>query len=169
MRPTRPRRPESLKLVAERAHVEVPEIERLRLESLLHDSVTGLTLHPFADLKGERVANLGVVYVQLGRFAGVESLYGWELYDRILRVTAASLREDIAGSTLAPGLLTICFNGSDGVFLLFDLARRTPGRRAVTLGRIDVDVLLQQRTHGLRVAGPDRLNQPHVTAGGQTD
>ncbi len=130
---TKAPRTDSLKLVAERSSVEVPEIERLRLESLLHDAVTGLTLHPFADLKGERVANLGVVYIQLGRFAGVESLYGWELYDRILRVTAASLREDVTGSPLAPGLLAMSFNGSDGVFLLFDVARRAPGRRGVTL------------------------------------
>ena len=130
---TRARRTDPLKLVSERSSVEVPEIERLRLESLLHDAVTGLTLHPFADLKGERVANLGVVYIQLGRFAGVESLYGWELYDRILRVTAASLREDITASPLAPGLLAMSFNGSDGVFLLFDVARRAPGRHGVTL------------------------------------
>jgi EAL domain-containing protein (putative c-di-GMP-specific phosphodiesterase class I) len=130
---TRAQRPDPLKLVSERSSVEVPEIERLRLESVLHDAVTGLTLHPFADLKGERVANLGVVYIQLGRFAGVESLYGWELYDRILRVTAASLREDITASPLAPGLLVMSFNGSDGVFLLFDVARRAPGRRGVTL------------------------------------
>jgi EAL domain-containing protein (putative c-di-GMP-specific phosphodiesterase class I) len=130
---TRAQRPDPLKLVSERSSVEVPEIERLRLESVLHDPVTGLTLHPFADLKGERVANLGVVYIQLGRFAGVESLYGWELYDRILRVTAASLREDITASPLAPGLLVMSFNGSDGVFLLFDVARRAPGRRGVTL------------------------------------
>jgi EAL domain-containing protein (putative c-di-GMP-specific phosphodiesterase class I) len=130
---TKAPRAEPLKLVAERAPVEVPEIERLRLESLLHDAVTGLTLHPFADLKGERVANLGVVYIQLGRFAGVESLYGWELYDRILRITAASLREDITDSPLAPGLLATSFNGSDGVFLLFDVARRAPGRHGVTL------------------------------------
>ena len=130
---TRARRTDPLKLVSERSSVEVPEIERLRLESLLHDAVTGLTLHPFADLKGERVANLGVVYIQLGRFAGVESLYGWELYDRILRVTAASLREDITASPLAPGLLAMSFNGSDGVFLLFDVARRAPGQRGVTL------------------------------------
>ena len=130
---TRAQRPNPLKLVSERSSVEVPEIERLRLESVLHDAVTGLTLHPFADLKGERVANLGVVYIQLGRFAGVESLYGWELYDRILRVTAASLREDITASPLAPGLLVMSFNGSDGVFLLFDVARRAPGRRGVTL------------------------------------
>ncbi len=133
MRATRGRRADSLRLVAERMPVDVPEIERLRLESLLHDAITGLTLHPFADLKGERVANLGVIYIQLGRFAGVESLYGWELYDRILRVTAASLREDVASSPLAPGLLVMSFNGSDGVFLLFDLARRAPGRRSVTL------------------------------------
>jgi EAL domain-containing protein (putative c-di-GMP-specific phosphodiesterase class I) len=130
---TRAQRPNPLKLVSERSSIEAPEIERLRLESVLHDAVTGLTLHPFADLKGERVANLGVVYIQLGRFAGVESLYGWELYDRILRVTAASLREDITASPLAPGLLAMSFNGSDGVFLLFDVARRAPGRHGVTL------------------------------------
>ncbi|HVO50741.1 MAG TPA: EAL domain-containing protein [Thermoanaerobaculia bacterium] len=131
MKPTQRREP--LRIVSREAPVEAPEIEKLRLESLLHDPVTGLTLHPFGDLKGERVANLGVIYVQLGRFAGVESLYGWELYDRILRVTAASLREDVPASPFAPGFLTMSFNGSDGVFVLFDLARRAPGKKGGTL------------------------------------
>ncbi len=125
-----------LRIVSRRAPIETagaPEIEKLRLESQLHDPVTGLTLHPFADLKGERVANLGVVYVQLGRFAGVESLYGWELYDRILRVTAASLREDLATSPFRPGFLSMSFNGSDGVFR--PLRPRAPGARAGRAGR----------------------------------
>ena len=134
MKPTHRRGP--IRIVSRETAVDpgaAPEIEKIRLESLLHDPVTGLTLHPFADLKGERVANLGVVYVQLGRFAGVESLYGWELYDRILRVTSASLREDLATSPFAPGFLSMSFNGSDGVFLLFDLARRALHRRGGTL------------------------------------
>ena len=130
---TRAQHTDSLKLVSERSSVEVPEIERLRLESLLHDAVTGLTLHPFADLKGERVANLGVVYIQLGRFAGVESLYGWELYDRILRVTAASLREDVAAFAARARPPRHVLQRLRRSLPSFDVARRAPGRRGVTL------------------------------------
>ena len=54
----------------------VDELERLRLQRILSDWITGLPLYPVADLRNERVSNLGVIYLQLGRFAGVESVYG---------------------------------------------------------------------------------------------
>jgi EAL domain-containing protein (putative c-di-GMP-specific phosphodiesterase class I) len=104
------------------------QIERLRLERLLTDGVTGLTLHTLADLRNERVPHLGIIYLQLGRFAGVESLYGWELYDKVLRLTTASLREDLEASRLKPMLLAMSFNGADGFFLLFDVLAK-PGAK----------------------------------------
>ena len=106
-------------------------VERLRLERLVTDAVTGLPLHPLTDL--ERVAGIGIVYLQLGRFAGVESLYGWELYDRVLRLTTASLKEDLETSSLKGNLLGLHFNGCDGFYLLFDLSMRPAPRHAALL------------------------------------
>ncbi len=106
-----------------------PDVDRLRLERLMHDAVTGLPLHPLLDVRSERIAHLGVIYIQLGRFAGVESLCGWELYDRILRVTSDGLNEDLLVSELKPSYLSTLFNGADGFFLLFDLPARPGFRR----------------------------------------
>jgi EAL domain-containing protein (putative c-di-GMP-specific phosphodiesterase class I) len=99
----------------------VDELERLRLQRILSDWVTGLPLYPVADLRNERVANLGVVYLQLGRFAGIESVYGWELYDQVLRCVTESLRADLEASPLRSGLLSLQFTGCDGFYLLFDV------------------------------------------------
>jgi EAL domain-containing protein (putative c-di-GMP-specific phosphodiesterase class I) len=104
------------------------EIERLRRERLVTDSVTGLTLHAVADLRNERVPHLGIIYLQLGRFAGVESLYGWELYDKVLRLTTESLKGDLTSSPLKSMLLGMPFNGADGFFMLFALPAK-PGTR----------------------------------------
>ena len=97
------------------------DVERLRLQSLLTDGVTGLSLLP--DLRNERVSSLGVIYLQLGRFSGVESLYGWELYDRVLQLTAESLRADLETSPLKGSRLSMQFTGADGFHFLFDLGR----------------------------------------------
>lgn len=107
------------------------DVERLRLQNVLTDGVTGLSLLP--DLRNERVANLGVIYVQLGRFSGVESLYGWELYDRVLQLTADSLRADLETSPLRGCLLSIQFTGADGFHLLFDLRPRSDDARRARL------------------------------------
>lgn len=109
------------------------EIERLRLERLLTDGVTGLTLHALADLRNERVAHLGIIYLQLGRFAGVEGLYGWELYDKVLRLTTESLKEDLGASRLKSMLLGMPFNGADGFFMLFDLPAKANGKNGIAL------------------------------------
>jgi EAL domain-containing protein (putative c-di-GMP-specific phosphodiesterase class I) len=88
---------------------------------LLTDGVTGLPLLPVGFAGSDRIPHLGVVYLQIGRFAGIESLYGWQLYDRVLRLVAESLRGDLAGSPLAPYIMTLQFNGSDGFYLVFSL------------------------------------------------
>jgi len=107
----------------------IDELERLRLQRILSDWVTGLPLYPVADLRNERVANLGVIYLQLGRFAGIESVYGWELYDQVLRCVTESLRQDLEASTLRPCLLSMQFTGCDGFYLLFDLPADGTGER----------------------------------------
>ena len=97
------------------------ELERLRMQRILSDWVTGLPLYPVADLRNERVASLGVLYLQLGRFAGVESVYGWELYDQVLRCVTESLRADLETSSLRSSFLSMQFTGCDGFYLLFEL------------------------------------------------
>jgi EAL domain-containing protein (putative c-di-GMP-specific phosphodiesterase class I) len=109
------------------------QLERLRLEKLLTDWVTGLTLHPLADLRNERIADLGIIYLQLGRLTGVESFYGWQLYDRLLRLVTESLRESLEGSRLKSHFFSLQFTGSDGFYLLFDLSDRRNGLHAVRL------------------------------------
>ena len=122
-----------LRLVSTPARQVIADVERLRLERLGTDAVTGLPLHPDPGVGFERIAGLGVVYLQLGRFAGVESLYGWELYDRVLRLTAASLKEDLDASSLKAQHLSLSFNGCDGFCLLFDLSARPAQRHAALL------------------------------------
>lgn len=107
----------------------VDELERLRLQRILSDWVTGLPMYPVADLRNERVCNLGVVYLQLGRFAGIESVYGWELYDQVLRCVTESLRADIETSALRASFLSMQFTGCDGFYLLFDLPAADPEPR----------------------------------------
>ena len=107
----------------------VDELERLRLQRILSDWITGLPLYPVADLRNERVSHLGVIYLQLGRFAGVESVYGWELYDQVLRCVTESLQADVEASTLRSSFLSIQFTGCDGFYLLFDVAPAAATRR----------------------------------------
>jgi len=128
---TRGHRP--LRLVSSAAPAAVADVERLRLERLATDAVTGLPQLADPGMGLERIAGIGVIYLQLGRFAGVESLYGWELYDRVLRLTTASLREDLETSELKTHNLSLSFNGCDGFTLLFDVSSRPAGRRAALL------------------------------------
>ncbi len=122
-----------LRIVAASPAAAVADVERLRRERLVSDAVTGLPLIADPGVGLERVAGIGVIYLQLGRFAGVESLYGWELYDRVLRLTAASLREDLGASELKTHHLSLSFNGCDGFTLLFDLSSRPAGRHTLLL------------------------------------
>lgn len=104
------------------------DVENLRVENLLVDRVTGLTIHPLLDLKSERHARLGVVYLQIGRFSGVESLYGWQLYDKILALASESIRVDMEASPLRSGLVGILFTGADGFYVVLDLPAREHSR-----------------------------------------
>jgi EAL domain-containing protein (putative c-di-GMP-specific phosphodiesterase class I) len=128
----------------------VDELERLRLQRILSDWVTGLPLYPVADLRNERMSNLGVVYLQLGRFAGIESVYGWELYDQVLRCVTESLRADLEASSLRSGFLSMQFTGCDGFYLLFDVAAD---------GAADPEARLEKEAVRFRDGATRRLSQ----------
>ena len=129
----KPRPGRALTLEGPAAAATVAEIERLRRERLVMDAVTSLPLQPDPGVGFDRIAGIGVLILQLGRFAGVESLYGWELYDRVLKLTAASLREDLESSALKSRHLSLSFNGCDGFCLLFDLSAQPAQRYAALL------------------------------------
>lgn len=112
-----------------------PDLEQLRVSRLLTDGVTGLPLLPAGFTGADRVPHLGVIYLQIGRFAGIESMYGWQLYDRVLRLVAESLRSDLASSPLEPHVMTLQFNGSDGFYLLFSLPN--PPRNGSPAARLE--------------------------------
>ena len=108
------------------------DVEQLRREAMIFDSVTGLPVHPFEDpsrsARLEALEHVGVIYLQIGRFFGFEELYGWEQYDRVLSVVADGLQQDVAASRLARALVSLRFSGADGFYLLFDLAGAGKGR-----------------------------------------
>ncbi len=129
-----------------------PAIEELRHERIVYDGVTGLPLHPFEapERADERIDNLGVIYLQIGKFFGFEELCGWEQYDRVLAAVSEGLQDDVRASRLAPHVHSIRFSGADGFFILYNLP--PPGR-----GRIPTS--LEEEAARLRASVVRRLRQ----------
>ena len=114
----------------------LPEgLEALRRDRIVFDAVTGLPIHPFDDpaRADERIENLGVIYLQVGKFFGFEELFGWEQYDRVLASVSEVLQDDVRASRLAPLVRSIRFSGADGFFVLYDLPVNGRGRAPATL------------------------------------
>ncbi len=130
MKQRRPARPILLTRTAPDSTPESPAdtVARLRRDRIIYDGVTGLPIHPFddPDRAHERVAHLGVIYLQIGKFFGFEELYGWELYDRVLVVVSRGIREDVEASRFAPHVYSIRYSGADGFYVLYSLP--APGR-----------------------------------------
>ena len=137
----KPRRPAPIRLMRSAPPPEsdstAETIARMRRDRVIYDGVTGLPIHPFDDPERahERIAHLGVIYLQIGKFFGFEELYGWELYDQVLIVVSRGLREDVEGSRLGANLFSIRYSGSDGFYVLYDLpssgrARGSPALEA---------------------------------------
>ncbi len=114
----------------------LPEtVEELRRERIVYDGVTNLPIHPFElpERADERIDNLGVVYLQVGKFFGFEELFGWEQYDRVLASVADVLQDDVGSSRLAPYVHSIRFSGADGFYVLYSLPLSGRQRLPVTL------------------------------------
>lgn len=110
-------------------------LEDLRRDRLVFDAVTRLPIHPFDDpaKADERIENLGVIYLQVGKFFGFEELFGWEQYDRLLASVSEVLQDDVRASRLAPLVRSIRFSGADGFFVLYDLPTNGRGRAPASL------------------------------------
>jgi EAL domain-containing protein (putative c-di-GMP-specific phosphodiesterase class I)/GGDEF domain-containing protein len=109
---------------------ESTEVEVLRRERIVYDPVTSLPIHPFEepDRADERIEQLGVVYLQVGKFIGFEELFGWEQYDQVLAAVSEGLQEDVRTSRLAPYVHSMRFSGADGFFVVYSLPPPTRGR-----------------------------------------
>jgi EAL domain-containing protein (putative c-di-GMP-specific phosphodiesterase class I)/GGDEF domain-containing protein len=119
--------------------MEDPRTGYLRLRSLLFDRVTGL---PSCAAVVEEVRNLvdrrrhvGVLHFQLLDLDLVESLYGWQVFDRILARAAAGLSACL-GQELPPGTV-LALNAIAGERLLAFVPHGPDGRDVdgVFLGR----------------------------------
>jgi EAL domain-containing protein (putative c-di-GMP-specific phosphodiesterase class I)/GGDEF domain-containing protein len=154
MKPRRPAAPIRLMRPAPPAESDstAETIARLRRDRVIYDGVTGLPIHPFDDPERahERIAHLGVIYLQIGKFFGFEELYGWELYDQVLVVVSRGLREDVEGSRLAPHLFSIRYSGSDGFYVIYELpaSGRSRGSPALELEstRLQLNAMKRLRT-----------------------
>ncbi len=114
--------------------------EYLRLRGALHDRITGLPAYPLlfdrlrAWLDDRRY--VGVLHVDVANLDLVESLYGWQVFDRIL-ARVASLLKGSVGVELPEGTL-LAINGVAGDrFVAF--VREASGAREVggeDLGRL---------------------------------
>ena len=136
------------------AEVETPPVPdelELRRERIVYDGITNLPIHPFEtpERVDERIENLGVIYLQVGKFFGFEELFGWESYDHVLATVSDALQDDVGSSRLAPHVRAIRFSGADGFFVLYDL----PAAR----GRVPVD--LEEEAARLRAGVIRRLRQ----------
>lgn len=111
----------------------------LKLRSVLHDRNTGLPAFPMlfdrlrSTLDDRRI--LGVLHVELANLEMVESLYGWQVFDRIVARVAELLREAIGAALPADALLAL-EGVAGGRFVVFLPARDDGGELdAAWLGR----------------------------------
>ncbi|HWZ87071.1 MAG TPA: EAL domain-containing protein [Thermoanaerobaculia bacterium] len=110
-------------------------LDDLRRDRIVYDAVTQLPIHPFdhPSKADERIENLGVIYLQIGKFFGFEELFGWEQYDRVLAAASESLQDDVRASRLAPHVHSIRFSGADGFYVLYNLPPAARGRGPANL------------------------------------
>lgn len=94
----------------------------LRLKGALHDRNTGLVSYHayFTELRShfEDTPTLGVLTVDLADFGQVESIYGWQVFDRILN-RVAGLLEAMRGGLLPADFLLTLDGVAAGRFVLF--------------------------------------------------
>ena len=123
---------------------EDPRTAYLRLRSLLFDRVTGLpswaaVVEPVRDMLDHR-RQVGVLHFQLLDLELVESLYGWQVFDRILARAAAGLTACL-GRELPEGTV-LAVNAIAGDRLLAFVPHGPDGREVdgAVLGRVAAGV-----------------------------
>jgi len=109
----------------------------LKLKSVLYDRATGLPAFPvlFDELHAmlDNRREIGVLHVEVANLEMVESLYGWQTFDRIVARVAQLLRETLGRELSATSLLAV--NGVAGDRFACFLPERPDG------GEVDVAFL----------------------------
>jgi EAL domain-containing protein (putative c-di-GMP-specific phosphodiesterase class I) len=94
----------------------------LKLRSALHDPNTGLASYHarLGELRAhfDGARRMGVLVVSVGDLSHLESIYGWQVFDEVLRTVAATLEEMRGGALPADVLLALDAIGSER-FVLF--------------------------------------------------
>jgi EAL domain-containing protein (putative c-di-GMP-specific phosphodiesterase class I) len=112
----------------------------LKLRSVLYDRVTGLPAFPILldrlrSWLDDRRA-IGVLYIEVENLGVVESLYGWQVFDRILARVAGELSEAV-GTELPDGSL-LGLNGVAGDRFAAFVPRQPDGSEVDTSYLVDL-------------------------------
>jgi EAL domain-containing protein (putative c-di-GMP-specific phosphodiesterase class I)/GGDEF domain-containing protein len=127
-------------------------VERVELEQMLHDSLTGLPTLPVMiersrNLFKER-GELVVLYLNFVRYSKIEEIYGWEKLDAVLETTAAAVREFLDDTALSTSRVMVSFTNDDD-FIFFHVP--ATGVAAASEGDITEMVARLQRHVGGRI------------------
>jgi EAL domain-containing protein (putative c-di-GMP-specific phosphodiesterase class I)/GGDEF domain-containing protein len=127
-------------------------VDRVELEQMLHDSLTGLPTLPVMiersrNLFKER-GELVVLYLNFVRYSKIEEIYGWEKLDAVLETTAAAVREFLDDTALSTSRLMVSFTNDDD-FIFFHVP--AAGVAAASEGEITEMVARLQRHVGGRI------------------
>lgn len=127
-------------------------VERVELEQMLNDSLTGLPTLPVMiersrSLFKER-GELVVLYLNFVRYSKIEEIYGWEKLDAVLETTAAAVREFLDDTAMSTSRLMVSFTNDDD-FIFFHVP--AAGVAAATESEITEMVSRLQRHVGGRI------------------
>ena len=127
-------------------------VERVELEQMLHDSLTGLPTLPVMiersrNLFKER-GELVVLYLNFVRYSKIEEIYGWEKLDAVLETTAAAVREFLDDTALSTSRVMVSFTNDDD-FIFFHVP--ASGVAAATEGEITEMTTRLQRHVGAKI------------------
>jgi EAL domain-containing protein (putative c-di-GMP-specific phosphodiesterase class I) len=115
----------SVPLVFPQKRLTTLECGTCQLREATLDTVTGFptvpTLKVDVDSLFDTHPRVGVIYLQLGKFSGLESAYGWELFSEILHASAGALKTWSGLDEWRDRILSIHFNHVDGFYLVLTL------------------------------------------------
>ncbi|HKY31237.1 MAG TPA: GGDEF domain-containing phosphodiesterase [Candidatus Polarisedimenticolia bacterium] len=129
--------------------------EALRLKAALHDRVTDLPSVPVVletvRALFQKTRSVGIVSVEVDPLARIESVYGWQVVDALLKDAAAELRL-LTGDVMPAGAV-LCQSGvhADRFLLFLPLPKEAPGRRS---GPLDGARRAVEERLAARFAGP---------------
>jgi EAL domain-containing protein (putative c-di-GMP-specific phosphodiesterase class I)/GGDEF domain-containing protein len=135
----------------------------LKYRSVLHDRATGLPAYPLwldrLRLALDRRKHLGVLQIEILNLEMIESLYGWQVFDRIVRRAADALREavgrdlpddtllavnEVAGSRLVAFVLQDSDGSDCGVAYLAGASARVRSRVAKAFEEAEFEGLVSE-------------------------